>query len=58
MKAGKDDFKFGNGFLSGNMGRTVAQDGGSADHGISGSPISYLSIHKCFQAEKWVANHL
>jgi len=40
------------------MGQTVAQDGGSADHGISGSPVSYFSINKCFQAEKWIANHI
>jgi hypothetical protein len=58
MKEGKHDFKLGDGFLSGNVGQTVAQDGGSVDHGISGSPVSYLSINKCFQAGKWVANHL
>jgi len=58
MKAGKHDFKLGNGFLNGNVGQTVAQDGGSSDHGISVSPISYFSINKCIQAEKWVANHL
>jgi hypothetical protein len=39
-------------------GQTVAQDGGSADHGISGSPVIYFSINKYFQAGKWVTNHL
>jgi len=58
MKAEKHDFKLGNGFLSGNVGQTVAQDGGSVDHGVSGSPVRFFSINKCFQAGKWVANHL
>ena len=42
MKAGKHDFKLGSGFLSGNMGQAVIQDGGSADHGVSGSPVRFL----------------
>ncbi|KEH16084.1 hypothetical protein MTR_0338s0050 [Medicago truncatula] len=33
MKAGKHDFKLGSGFLSGNVGQAVVQDGGSADNG-------------------------
>jgi len=41
MKAGKHDFKLGNGFLSGNVGRTVSQDGGSADHGVSASLVRF-----------------
>jgi len=40
------------------LGQAVIQDGESADHGISGSPISYSSINECFQVGKWVANHL
>jgi len=39
-------------------GQAVVQNGGSADHGISGSPVSYSSINKCFHIRKWVANHL
>jgi len=39
------------GFLSGNVGQAVVQDGRSVDHGISGSPFSYSSINKCFQVE-------
>jgi len=40
------------------VGQAVFQEGRSVDHGISGSPVSYFSIDKCFQAGKWVANHL
>jgi len=47
-----------NGFLSGNVGQVVVQDGRSVGHGINGSPVSYFSINKCFQTGKWVANHL
>jgi len=47
-----------NGFLSRNVGQTIVQDGRSSDHGISGSSVSYFSIHKCFQARKWVTNQL
>jgi len=42
MKAGKDDFKLGSGFLSGDVAQAVVQDGGSADHGVSGSPVRFL----------------
>jgi len=54
----RHDFKFKGGFLSGNVGQAVVQNGGSADHGINGSQVSYFSINKCFQVGKWVANHL
>jgi len=47
----RHDFKLEDGFLSGNVGQAVVQDGRSADHGIRGSSVSYLSINKCFQAE-------
>jgi len=42
FKAGKHDFKWKGGFLSGNVGQAIVQDGGSADHGISGLPVNYL----------------
>jgi len=38
------DSKRKNGFLSGNVGHAVVQDGGSVDHGINGSPVSYLAL--------------
>jgi hypothetical protein len=44
--------------FSGNVEQVVVQDGGIVDHGVSGSPVSFFSINKCFQAGKWVANHL
>jgi hypothetical protein len=43
QKVGKHDFKQGDDFLLGeNVGQVVVQDGGSADHGLSGSPSSFL----------------
>jgi len=54
----RHDFKLEGGFISGNVGQAVVQDGRSADHGISCSPVNYFSINKCFQARKWLANHL
>ena len=54
----RHDFKLKGGFLCGIVGQAVVQYGGSANHGISGSPISYSSINKYFQVGKWVANHL
>jgi hypothetical protein len=40
---GKHDFKQGDGFLFvENVGELVVQDGGSVDHGLSGSPSSFL----------------
>jgi len=40
------------------MGQVVVQDGGSTDHGVSGSPSRIFSINSSFQARKWVANHI
>jgi len=40
---GKHDFKWKGGFLSGNVGQAVVQDGGSVDHEINGSQVNYLS---------------
>jgi len=42
MKARKHDFKFGSGFLSGKVRQVVVQDGGSVDHGVSGSIVRFL----------------
>jgi hypothetical protein len=43
QKAGKHDFKQGDGFLLvENVGKVVVQDGGSADHGLSGFLSSFL----------------
>jgi len=44
MKKGvKHDFKQGSGFLLiENVGKMVVQDGRSVDHGVSGSPSSFL----------------
>jgi len=40
---GKHDFKQRGGFLLvENVGQVVVQDGRSADHGVSGSPSSFL----------------
>jgi len=44
--------------LVGTWGKMAAQDEGSADHGVSGLPVRFSSINKCFQVGKWVANHL
>jgi len=53
FKTGKHDFKHKD-----NVGQAVVQDGGSVDHVVSGSSVMFFSINKCFQAGKWVANHL
>jgi len=43
QKAGKHDFKQRDGFLLvENVGQVVVQDGGSDDHGLSGSPSRFL----------------
>jgi hypothetical protein len=43
QKGGKHDFKQGSGFLLvENVGQVIVQDGGSADHGLSGSPPRFL----------------
>jgi len=43
QKGGKHDFKQRSGFLLvENVGQVVIQDGGSVDHGVSGSPSSSL----------------
>ena len=49
MKAGKHEFKFGSGLLSGNVGQAVVLDGGSVDHGANGLPVRFLvqiSVYK------------
>jgi len=43
QKGGKHDLKQGNGFLLvENVGQVIVQDGRSVDHGVSGSPSSFL----------------
>jgi len=43
QKGGKHNFKQGDGFLLvEKVGQVVVQYGGSADHGVSGSPSSFL----------------
>jgi len=43
QKARKHDFKQWSGFLLvENVGQVIAQDGGSVDHGLSGSPSRFL----------------
>jgi len=43
QKGRKHDFKQGSGFLLvENVGQVVVQDGRSVDHGVGGSPSSFL----------------